>query len=539
MKKLVLAAFLLGMVLHASGCTRKSSETSTAPAPTPDTATQSTVAVQDPVVAGQFYPADPNELSKMIAGFLALAKPEVPSGHALGYIVPHAGYVFSGPVAAFTYQAIKQSGAKHFVILAPSHYYYLDGISVLDKDSYRTPLGQVKIDRARVKKLIGYRPWITYDPTLYQKEHSLEVQLPFLQAAVGPDLEIVPIVIGTPLLDQAQRLAGVLNELFGSDQDLVYIASSDMSHYYTYDEAEVMDHLSLSRVLALDEQRLEDDMKNKRAQFCGAGPVFTLMELFKLRGGDPKNIKVLDYRNSGDTSGDKSRVVGYSSVALVLTGAEKPVAVPSPAPAPAPAPTPPAQPEKGAKLMPPEHYSLTTAEKKELMAMARQVVEAVVKTGAMPEVKVNSAKLKEPGAAFVTLTKHGQLRGCIGHIIAQEPLYLCVRDVAKSAALEDPRFQPVSPQELPELEYEISILTAPEPVTDLTTVKVGRDGLIMEDGFHRGVLLPQVPVEYSWSRDEFLSETCHKAGMAPDCWQRGGVKVNRFQALVFDEAELK
>ncbi len=525
MKKLVLSVVLLGTLFLASACNRKPAQPAAAPAPAPDTAIQSTVPVQDPVVAGQFYPADPNELSKMIEGFLAQAKPEVPAGRALGYIVPHAGYVFSGPVAAFTYQAIKQSGAKHFVILAPSHYYYLDGVSVLDKDYYRTPLGQVKVDRARVKKLIGYRPWITYDPTLYEKEHSLEVQLPFLQMVVGPDLTIVPIVIGTPLLDQAQRLAGVLNELFGSDQDLVYIASSDMSHYYTYDEAQRMDQLALSRVLALDEHHLEDDMKNKRAQFCGAGPVFTLMELFKLRGGS--TVKVLDYRNSGDTAGDKSRVVGYSAVAFVLTGAE------TPAPAPAPAP-----PEKGAKLIPPEHYSLTLAEKKELMAIARQVVESVVKTGSVPEVKVSSAKLKEPGAAFVTLNKHGQLRGCIGHIIAQEPLYLCIRDVAKSAALEDPRFSPVSPAELPELEYEISILTSPEPVADLTTVKVGRDGLIMEDGFHRGVLLPQVPVEYSWSRDEFLSQTCHKAGMPLDCWKGGAVKVSRFQALVFEEAEV-
>jgi len=522
MKKTILAVFLLGMVLLASACKRKAPEPAAVPRSAGESATQTVASVQDPVVAGQFYPADPNELKKMIEGFLAQAKPEVPAGQALGYIVPHAGYVFSGPVAAFTYQAIKQSGAKHFVILAPSHYYYLDGVSVLDKDYYRTPLGQVKVDRARVKKLLGARPWITYDPTLYEKEHSLEVQLPFLQTVVGPDLEIVPIVIGTPLLDQAQRLAGVLNELFGQDQDLVYIASSDMSHYYTYDEAQRMDQLALSRVLALDEHRLEDDMKNKRAQFCGAGPVFTLMELFKLRGGSA--VKVLDYRNSGDTTGDKSRVVGYSAVAFVLTGGEKT----------APAPAPP----KGSKLIPPEHYSLTAAEKKELMGIARQVVEAVVKTGSMPEVKVTSAKLKEPGAAFVTLNKRGQLRGCIGHIIAREPLYLCVRDVAKSAALEDPRFPPVSPQELPELEYEISILTAPEPVADLATVTVGRDGLIMEDGFHRGLLLPQVPVEYSWTREEFLSQTCHKAGMPPDCWQRGGVKVSRFQALVFDEAEV-
>jgi len=521
MKKIILAAGLAAGLALAGACKEKAPAPAGTPSPAAPPAAVLAPQVQKPVVAGQFYPGDAGQLRSMIEGFLAKANPELPAGHVLGYIAPHAGYVYSGPVAAYTYKAIQQSGAKRFVIMAPSHHYYLDGVSVLDQDYYETPLGRVKIDRASVKKLIGGRPWIKYEPTLFSQEHSLEVQLPFLQVAVGPDLQIIPIVIGTPLLDYAQKLAAILNEVFGQD-DLVYIASSDMSHYFTYDEAQHMDQLALSRVLALDEHRLEDDMENKRAQFCGAGPVFTLMSLFKLKGGS--TVKVLDYRNSGDTAGDKSRVVGYSAVAFVLPPGYRPAA---------PAP------QKGAKLLPPENYSLTPAEKKELMAIAKQTVETAVKTGGLPEVQVTSPKLKEPGAAFVTLNKHGQLRGCIGHIIAQEPLYLCVRDVARSAALEDPRFPPVSPAELPELEYEISILTPPEPVADLNTVTVGRDGLILADGLHRGVLLPQVPVEYSWTREEFLSHTCNKAGLPLDCWRKGGVQVSRFQALVFDEAELK
>ncbi len=481
--------------------------------------------IQEPVVAGGFYPLKADDLRAMVLGFLDAAEVKEITDRPLGFMVPHAGYIYSGPVAAYVYKVIGNTKTKRFVVMAPSHRGYAEMASVLDKDYYRTPLGLVKIDRKKVRELMKKEPWISYEPSMYAQEHSLEVQLPFLQTVAGEDIEIVPIVIGTPRLEFAKKLAAVLDEVF-ADDDVIFIASSDMSHRYSYDVANRMDQLALSRILALDDSRLEDDFLKLKAQCCGAGPVFTLMSLFKKRGGH--KVEVLDYRNSGDTAGNKASVVGYGAVAFLMTADEKPDRGADREPEP-----------EGTRPLPPEDYDLTLEEKRDLMRIARETVETYVLEDRLPEVRVRSEKLMENGAAFVTLKKQGQLRGCIGHLVARIPLYLCVRDVAASAAKHDRRFQPVAPEELHQIEYEVSVLTPMEVVEDLDEIMVGRDGLEMEAGMRRGVLLPQVPLENKWTKDEFLSHTCTKSGMDPECWKTGRVKISRFQALVFSEEELE
>jgi AmmeMemoRadiSam system protein B/AmmeMemoRadiSam system protein A len=522
MRRLLLSVVMvMALALCLSECRRKEKEPKEpekAPAPTVKVEPQ----IQEPVVAGGFYPARPGELRAQINQFLEAADLKDLPGKPFGFMVPHAGYVYSGPTAAYAYKAIGASEIKRFVILAPSHRVYADIASVLDKDFYRTPLGLVKIDRKKVKELIGKKPWITYEPALFDQEHSVEVELPFLQVVAGEGLEIVPIVIGTPRIEFAQKLAVVLDQVF-TGEEVIFLVSSDMSHYYTYDVANTMDALALSRMLNMDIHLLEDDFRHGKAQCCGAGPLFTLMTLFARRGGT--RVEVLDYRNSGDTAGFMTRVVGYGAVAFILTGEEKPIAPGQEE----------AEEQREDKLIPPEDYDITLDEKKELMRIARETVEMYVRENKIPDVKVDSEKLMGKGAAFVTLKKQGQLRGCIGHLVAREPLYLCVRDVAASAAKHDARFRPVGPEELPDLEYEISVLTPMKVVKELGEIMVGRDGLEMEYGAHQGVLLPQVPLEYDWSKEEFLSHTCMKAGLDPDCWSTGKVKISRFQALVFSE----
>jgi AmmeMemoRadiSam system protein B/AmmeMemoRadiSam system protein A len=513
--------FLAAGLYQCSKCGREEKEGPEGEAP--PQAVRAEPLIQEPIVAGGFYPSRPDDLRAMVEKYLEAAELKELRGKPFGFMVPHAGYIYSGPVAAYAYKLIGQSNIKRFVIMGPSHYAGGELASVLDKDFYRTPLGLVKIDRKKVKELISRKPWISYEPTFFTREHSLEVQLPFLQAVVGDDLEIVPVVIGTPRLELAQKFAVVLDEVFAGD-DVIFLASSDMSHYFSYDVANRMDQLALSRILAMDVHRLEDDFRKNKAQCCGAGPIFALMSLFKMRGGHM--VEVLDYKNSGDTAGNRNRVVGYGSVAFLLTGDEKPLGDEQEA-------------KEELKLIPPEDYKLSLEEKKELMSIARHTVETYVQENRLPEVEVDSPKLREKGAAFVTLNKNGQLRGCIGHLVGRMPLYLCVREVAAQAARHDRRFRPVALEELPELEYEISVLTPMQEVKDLDEIMVGRDGLEMESGAHRGVLLPQVPVEYNWTRDEFLSHTCTKAGMAPDCWRTGDVKISRFQALVFSEEELE
>jgi len=478
-----------------------------------------------PVVAGTFYPAAPAELKAMIQGFLIQAQvPEIP-GRIFAVLAPHAGYEFSGPVAGFAYKALQAQGRKKFVIIAPTHHYPGAGkVAVLNADYYQTPLGKVKINRDKVRKLYLLGDWVTTEPMYFSREHSGEVQIPFLQMIVGDGLEIVVIVMPDPSREVTQKLAQALQEVF-PEPDWVLIASSDLSHYHTNELARQIDRNTLNLIAQMNiDQLFQEGIGPVRtAEACGLGPIVTVMEAFKAKGSGM--VKVLNAQNSFDTAKmNPERVVGYGAVAFIMGAGKSPGQIQ-------------AGPE--VEELKPYGGDLSLEEKKELMTIARLAVETYVRQNRIPEVEVKHPRLKELGAAFVTLTEFGQLRGCIGHVIAQEPLYLCVRDVACEAAKHDPRFQPVRPEELKDLEYEISVLSPLAPVKDLKIIKVGRDGLVMRMGPYQGLLLPQVPVEQGWDRDTFLSHTCLKAGMGTNCWSNPEVQILRFQGLVFKEKELK
>jgi hypothetical protein len=473
-------------------------------------------------VAGGFYPADPKELTQMIDGLLAHnAVPQV-QGPLVALVCPHAGYMFTGPVAAACFAQLKGRKYTRVVVIAPSHYVNFPFSSIYDGDAYATPLGTVPVDqdfRARLAKLsssikISDRGHVK---EAENAEHALEVQLPWLQRTLG-EFKLVPIIMGDQTYGLERALGRALSKALLADtpearaQTLILV-SSDLSHYHPYDYANNVDHqtlqaiedwdyLSLSRNFAMWQRGVQT------WEACGGGPIVAGM--IAAEGLGATHAQILRYANSGDATGDKSRVVGYGAVAITPASA--------------------AETRKSAE------FSLTKEEKNALMKIARNSVETAVRDRKMYLVgSTGFPRLEEARGAFVTLKEHGELRGCIGYITPMKSLAETVRDVASYAALEDTRFTPVTVQELPLLEYEISVMSPLRRVLDIKGIKVGKHGLIMKQGEIEGLLLPQVPVEQHWDRDTFIEETCLKAGLPRTAWKDEDTDIFMFTALVFGD----
>jgi MEMO1 family protein len=461
-------------------------------------------------VAGSFYPADPKMLSAMIDDMLAHASPPLITDPILAVVAPHAGYEFSGPVAAYTYAALKGRKFSRVVVIAPSHYEAFDFTSVYEGDAYATPLGVVPVDKVFAKQLVAMNPDIKFSsrghtPTREGAEHALEVELPWLQRVLG-DFELVPIVMGDQSYESSRALGVALAKLIQGSNTLI-VASSDLSHYHPYDEAVRIDHKTLNALQAWDYLSMSRNFETRVWEACGGAPIVAAMIAAERMGAN--QALVLKYANSGDITGDHSRVVGYSADVFVKTQIGKTVA---------------------------PQFSLNGYEKKDLLALARKSVEyAVQERKAYEPGPSASEALNQERGAFVTLKKSGELRGCIGYTSAVKPLYLTVRDTATLAALRDRRFVPVSASELPQLEYEISVLSPLRRVLDLRQIKVGQHGLLMKNGTYEGLLLPQVPTEEGWNRQRFLEETCAKAGMRSGCWKDENTDIFTFTAVVFGE----
>lgn len=467
--------------------------------------------VRQPAVAGAFYPAEAKALTAMMDDMLAHASPPSITDPIVAVVAPHAGYQYSGPVAAYTYAALKGRKFSRVIVIAPSHYEAFDFTSVFDGDAYATPLGTVPVDKLFAKKLSKMDPSIRlstqgHTPTSKGGEHALEAQLPWLQRVLG-DFELVPIVMGDQSYESSRALGVALAKMI-QDNDTLIVASSDLSHYHPYDEAVKIDHKTLGALQAWDYFSMSRNFEERVWEACGGAPIVAAMIAAERLGAT--QALTLKYANSGDITGDRSRVVGYSADVFVKT--------------------------QGNKIVEPR-FSLTGQEKKELLALARRSVEYAVRENKAYEPAAGSTSdvLNQERGAFVTLRKAGQLRGCIGYMSARKPLYMTVRDTAMLAALRDTRFPPVSASELPQLDYEISVLSPLRRVLDVRQIKVGEHGLLMKNGSHEGVLLPQVAVDENWDRQTFLDETCAKAGMSRGCWKDEDTDIFRFTAVVFGE----
>jgi AmmeMemoRadiSam system protein A len=471
--------------------------------------------IRMPAVPGLFYPADKTVLSQTVDGLLERA-PAHYIPNLKGLVCPHAGYEFSGLTAASAYKTLAGRDVQTVIVLGPTHYFPFEGASVPDADAYQTPLGVVPISE-KMKQLVGNGPFVLEPHRWIQRpswaaqspkaapppgedtpdtwEYSVENEVPFLQRVL-PHFKILPVVLGDT--DPAQ-VAQVLSKVI--DDKTVVVASSDLSHYHSYDVAKDLDNRCIGAILNLD----IDSMENQEA--CGKLPILALMHLAREKGW---KAQLLDCRNSGDVTGEKDRVVGYAAIAFYAP--------------------------------PPENFA--APEKKFLLDLARTTLVNAVTNGHLPEVSAQDVppKLAETKACFVTLTENGALRGCVGHIFPQEPLYKAVVDTAQSAAIRDWRFPPVQPDEVGKIKIEISVLTEPQPLRFnspedlLGKLQPHEDGVVLKIGSHGATFLPQVWEEIP-DKVEFLNHLSEKAGCEPSAWRSKETSVSIYHVEAFNESE--
>jgi AmmeMemoRadiSam system protein B/AmmeMemoRadiSam system protein A len=484
-------------------------------------------------LAGSWYTASPDQLRSELEKYLRDARVGKIGGDILGVIAPHAGFRFSGPVAAYAYKAVMEKNPSKVIVVGFTHRrYFPDRIAVLTDEAFVTPLGRALIDTDIANKLIAYDRNIQYIPQAFDAENSIEMEVPFIQVALK-DARLVIVALCDQRLENCRLLADALYSVLQNEKDFVLVASTDMCHYLSYDVTNKRDAETIAAIKTLDPDSFYfGSLKERHELMCGYGAVYAVMSVCKRLGAD--KVEVLKYANSGDTSGMKDRVVGYLSAAFIKSGKEKEAAI-----------------AEGTarkvfrgifeKTEKKEEQSMFSQEQKEeLLKIARDTIRYYLETGKRLDVEVRDEALKQDMGAFVTLRKHGQLRGCIGHMVATAPLYLTVRDMAISAATEDPRFAPVTLDELDDIEMEISALSPMRKIDDYSKIEMGKHGVMVKSGWRSGVYLPQVADETGWDREQFMSSLCaHKAGISPDAWKTGNCDIYVFTAEVFEEKEAK
>ncbi|HRY29577.1 MAG TPA: AmmeMemoRadiSam system protein B [Elusimicrobiota bacterium] len=465
-----------------------------------------------PAVAGQFYPSSPGALKETVDALLSKAPSHELRGDVVALWVPHAGYVYSGAVAAEAFKCLSKE-VRTVVLLGPSHHVWVKSAAVYGEGRFKTPLGEVDVDEELAGRLLGLSPLFERLPSAHAREHSLEVQLPFLQRGLSK-FKILPILTNVEDPAQARRLGAALAEALRG-RKAVLVISSDLSHYPTREVARRADETFLRAAGRMDPEylRLTSQVTLGRGEeqlqttACGQGALMTGICAAKALGAD--SLRVLRYVNSGEIPeiGDPNRAVGYAAAVFVNAG----TAVP-------------------------REFVLKPADKAALLSAARRSIGKALDGGAYaPEAMAENAELNLPAAVFVTLQERGRLRGCIGTTTPQSSLWEGVRYFARAAAFDDPRFPPVQKGELDELHIEISVLSVPERVKDASVVQPGRHGVIVRRKDRMGLFLPTV-WEQLPDKAMFLSELCsQKAGLPEDCWEDPEVELSVFTTDVFEE----
>ncbi|MBP5856765.1 AmmeMemoRadiSam system protein B [Marivibrio halodurans] len=453
----------------------------------PDSENPDAPSIRPAAVAGMFYPKEPTALAAMLDRMLAEAPaPTGPAPKAI--IAPHAGYVYSGALAAAAYKRLQPAAGEieRIVLLGPCHRVSVEGLATSSARAWETPLGPVPLARAQLDAVAAL-PQVTVSDPAHAQEHSLEVHLPFLQRLLPKGFTLAPFAVGRA---DAAAVAAVLEALWGGPETRIVI-SSDLSHYLDYETARDLDGRTAAAIEALDWRSIG------REQACGRVPVSGLLDLARRRG---MGIERVGLCSSGDTKGPKDRVVGYGAWAL-SDGAATPTET---------------------KTM----AEIGRTQGVRLLNIVDAVIDRTLETGKAPAVDVASfaPELRAPGATFVTVEKGGRLRGCIGSLEAHRPLIEDLVKNAHAAAFKDPRFPPVTKAERGALSCSISLLSPAAEITGLekeadliAALRPGRDGLIIQDGRRRATFLPQV-----WEQipepAQFLAQLKRKAGLAPDHW---------------------
>ncbi|MGQ9731541.1 MAG: AmmeMemoRadiSam system protein B [Candidatus Zipacnadales bacterium] len=466
-----------------------------------------------------FYVDDAEQLRTQITRYLDQAHVPDLAGDLVAVMVPHAGYAYSGPVAAYAYKALRGKPYRTAIILGNSHRAYFRGAALSPDEWWDSPLGPVEVDRTITEQLIAKGDPFIVSRAAHAEEHSLEVQVPFLQMVL-PGIRIVPLLLADATEDDCRKVAAALAPIVERNE-VVLVTSSDMAHYPQYDAACGADRAMLEAIATLDIERLyrkdrelmAKNIPNLHCTLCGLDAVATTIMVANTLG--VTEAKTLKYANSGDTAGDKSRCVGYGAVAF-LRPSQKTASV----------------------KVDEDNVPLSDDEKRRLLKVARQTLEAHYGLAEKPSLDPEGNEaLAKPTACFVTLKRQGRLRGCIGELEPRQPLIEAVANRAIAAAESDPRFRPVEAAELPLITIEISAMSPLRRVDSYEEIIVGKHGVVVEQGGRSGVFLPQVAPERGWDRDTMLSILCtEKAGLPADAWKHGAA-LWVFTANVFSEEE--
>ena len=467
-------------------------------------------AIRPATQAGRFYESDPQVLSQQVDGYLHGHANEASYANVAALIVPHAGHYYSGNVAAAAYMALNPDKQyKRIFLIGPSHYEWLNGASVNSEvGAYATPVGLVPVDRETALQLMAADSVFSYYEKAHDREHCLEVQLPFLQRRMKEVPPIVPIIISTNNYAKLKRMAEVLSAYFNDDN--LFIISSDFSHYPSYEDACKVDDETKKAIMSGDveqfvatiEANSQSGIRNLSTSACGEFPIITLMLMLN----HEYEIKHLLYQNSGDIdSQNRRRVVGYHSFAILRNAQNKT-----------------------------STFTLSESEKQLLKQIARESIATAFDKRSFSSSTLcqQHPALNQKCGAFVTLTQQGRLRGCIGLLTGSLPLHETIYKMARAAAFEDPRFPQLRRDELDKTDIEISVITPMRRIQNIDEFELHRHGIFIKKGHHSGTFLPQVADEVNWTKEEFLGHCSRdKAGIGWDGWRDAELYV--YEAIVF------
>ena len=463
--------------------------------------------------SGTWYPGEAGELRALLdQSFLSSAQRTGryirPRGRA--FVVPHAGIVYSGAVASATYRHVLTAGASRVILLGFAHNGGVDGIAVPDIDGIRTPLGETNIDHATTTVLIEQGIARRVSETLLC-DHSVEIQLPFLQSLV-PGVKFVPLFVGRLRTEERLAAARILAGL--ATPGTVFLASSDLTHYgssfhykpfpvdsNTRQKLRDVDHGTMEAASSLDPEMFFDELSRTGSTVCGTAPISLLLETLRTLREPELFQETLDYQTSGEITGDFGHSVSYAALGY----------------------------------FPFDAFHLDERDHEALVESALRTIETLRTTGRREPVlpEGGSDALQRRAGVFVSLYHDGELRGCVGRHVASEPLAEAVPDLTLSAACDDTRFPKTAGESL---DVEISVLTPLKRVRDANEVRAGQHGVYLEAGSHRGLLLPQVASERNWNRERFLDALAQKAGARPDAFQDPATRLSIFRAQIFGNA---
>ena len=482
--------------------------------------------VRSPQVAGQFYPSEPQQLQQTIDQYLSKSM-DAPAldGELIAVLAPHAGYPFSGAIQGYSYHLLKKNSFNTVIVIGTAHYFPVEGAAVYDGSAYQTPLGVVATDKDFIKDLLGATSWIESNSSAHDQEHSVETQIPFLQRTLSEGFQVVPIVMGGASLEVCQTIGRAIAQVAKIHQDrgkkTLLVASSDLTHYPTDEDARRVDSSTLEALLTLDASYfakvnahwMKSGIHRLVCTYCGEGALTTVMIAAKAMGADHAHL--WKYATSADVpSGKKEKVVGYAAVAFIQSSQEKQE------------PT----------------FSAPKETQKKLLQMARATIEKGIleKRPEKFDYPPGDPLLDQPSAVFVTLKEKGELRGCIGATEPRFPLGKAVQYFAFASAFQDPRFPPLSQEETAKVDIEISILSPLKRIQSAQEIIPTFHGVVVKQGGRSGIFLPQVWGETGWPKEVFLDQLCsQKAGLSARAWQDPKTELSIFTVFSFSEAETR